>query len=519
MRIAHALLLVAALVSVANADGPGAPAAPAAPKAPVVPVVPGEIAWHASVADAVAAGKAEGKPIFVAINASKVDGGKAEPAGRELRDRTYKDPAVVEKSRAFACVIVYADATGADFDELRARFSVGMVMVSPQHIFAYSDGTTYERREYWPHAAGQASVDALLEMMNRALAAQAAHVGLPPPGAPATPPAAPATPGTEEPAMGEPGMGDAPAAPAEDARKTWIDQTIAKIKATADPAARAALARDFLAQDQKGDCVQALCVLALESKKENDLRALIARLLGRPGLEAAVPTLLDLIEDKDDSVRSNAIVSLEYVGSATACDALTKRLPREKVDLVYSNTCRALGHCGRKLEAVRKTLVRELKAAKGDVQFAGAAIGLAHFEKDADAARALEAEIKKVGPGTKRGFALWALTEIMDPKSAEFVKKEVLANEKNQWILPWVSAVYNVLSGNGGPESKQTVDGGMSYVVGTVPGGIADLARRDRAEAGYTPKGEFEGRGRGPGGPGGGGPGGGPGGMGGGMGG
>ena len=168
MRIAYASLFLAALVSVAHADGPDAPAVPATPRAPVVPVIPGEIAWHASVADAVAAGKAEGKPIFIAINATKVDGGKAEPAGRELRDRTYRDPAVVEKSRAFVCVIVYADATGADFDELRTRFSVGMVMVSPQHIFAYSDGTLYERREYWPHAAGQASVLANIRSRNSA---------------------------------------------------------------------------------------------------------------------------------------------------------------------------------------------------------------------------------------------------------------------------------------------------------------------------------------------------------------
>lgn len=225
--------------------------------------------------------------------------------------------------------------------------------------------------------------------------------------------------------------------------------------------------------------------------------------LGRPGYDAAVPTMLGFLDAKSDDLRSNTIVSLEYVGSALPIDALSKRLSREKDERIYANVCRALGRCGAKDEAVRKTLVRELQTAKSDCQFAGATIGLAHFEKSAEAARALEHEIKKNGAGARRAFALWALTEIMDPKSAEFVKKEVLANEKNPWVLPFVSAVYNMLSDNATDQTQQTIDGGLGYSVGTIPGGIADAARRGREDAGYRPKCEIEGRGRGRGGPGG----------------
>ena len=439
-----ALAAFSCLVVSARADSPvaPAPAAPAAPSAPTVPIVPGEIAWHAKVADAVAAAKAEAKPLFVAINATRVDGGKAEPAGRELRDNTYRDASVVEKSRAFACVIVYADAAGEDFDQLRSRFSIGSQIVSPQHIFAYSDGGMYERREYWSFGKGQASVDALLEMMNRALAAERAHVGAPPLAA-APPAQAPVDPGM---------AGDSGAAPdatptVDDARRAWIDQAVERIRGTADALARASAIREFLAQDRKNDCIDALCTLAIASKKETDLQIAIVRGLGRPGYDAAVPTMLGFLDAKSDDLRSNTIVSLEYVGSALPIDALSKRLSREKDERIYANVCRALGRCGAKDEAVRKTLVRELQTAKSDCQFAGATIGLAHFEKSAEAARALEHEIKKNGAGAKRAFALWALTEIMDPKSAEFVKKEVLANEKNPWVLPFVSAVYNMLVG------------------------------------------------------------------------
>ncbi len=522
MRIALASSLVVAFVAVAVLAGSSSPvvadgtAAPKGPALPPLPTVKPEIAWHPKVADAIAAAKRDGKPLFVAINASKVDGGKAEPAGRELRDNTYRDPAVVEKSKGFACVIVYADASGTDFDELRSRFPLGSLIVSPQHIFAYSDGTLYEKREYWSHAHGQPSVDALLDMMTRALAAEAAHAGTPPLAAPPAPvaPTGPAVP--VDPAMaGEPGMAADPAAPATDLRAAWIEKAIDRIKATADALARASAIREFLAQDQKDDCVHALLSLAIEAQKDTALRIAIVRGLGRPGLEVAVPTLLGFLDEKVDDVRSNTIVSLEYIGSQTAVEALTKRLSREKNEQIYANVCRALGRCGAKLETARKQLVRELGSSRNDVQFAGAAIGLAHFEKDADAARALEHEIKKNGAGNKRGFALWALTEIMDPKSAEFVKKEVLANEKNVWVRPFVSAVYNILSDNAGEGSGTAVSGGMSYIVGTIPGGIADSARRGREDAGYQPKGEFQGRGRGgPGGPGGAPPGG-PGGMGG----
>lgn len=496
MRTALASFLViaqlATIGSITFADG-----APKGPPLPPLPTVKAEIAWHATVADAIAAAQSEKKPLFVAINASRVDGGKAEPAGRELRDNTYHDPAVVEKSKGFACVIVFADASGKDFDELRARFPLGSLIVSPQHIFAYSDGTLYERREYWSFGQGQASVDALLEMMTRALAAQAAHVGAPPLAAPppATPsdPAAPGAPA--DPAMaGEPGMASDPAAPAADGRAAWIAQAIDRIRGTADAVARGSTIREFLAQDQKNDCVNALCTLALEPSKDTGLKISIVRALGRPGLEAAVPTLIGFIDEKADELRSTAIVSLEYVGSAAAVEALMKRLPKEREEHAYANACRALGRCGVKQDPVRKVLAHELVTAKTDTQFAGAAIGLAHFEKDADAARALEAQIKKMGPGTKRGFALWALTEIMDPKSAAFVKKEVLDGEKNQWVLPSISAVYNKLSGNAGEGTQGSIEGMVSWCIGQIPGGIADPARRGRDAAGYQPKCEFEGK-------------------------
>lgn len=298
--------------------------------------------------------------------------------------------------------------------------------------------------------------------------------------------------GPVAPGMAEPGMADAPAAPAPDPRKAWRDETIAKIKAAADALTRNATIREFVKQDQKGDCVDALCVLALESKKDKspDLRVSIVRALGRPGLAAAVPTLLGLVEDKDDEVRSNVYVSLEYIGAVTAVDALTKRLPKEKDDARYDNVCRALGHCGAKQDAVRKTLIHEMNTAKSDRAIAGPVIGLTYFEKDADVARAVEKAAAKEGERVKKSFLLWALTEIKDPKSAEFVKKEILPKETVPLALGFDNAIYNVLSGNDDGSAQVVVSQGMGWVLGQV-GGISDSARLGREDAGFQPKGEF----------------------------
>lgn len=300
------------------------------------------------------------------------------------------------------------------------------------------------------------------------------------PGVPVAPPA-PAAPSK-------------PDAPADDPRKAWIDEQTAKIRTAADAATRKVAIDALLAQDWKGDCVVALGVLALEAKKDKspDLRVAIVRALGRPGLDAAVPTLLGLIEDKDDDVRSNVYVSLEYVGSPTAVDALTKRLGKEKDDARYDNVCRALGRCGVRQDAVRKTLVHEMNGAKSDRAIAGPVIGLTYFEKDAEVARAIEKAAGKEGERVKKSFLLWALTEIRDPKSAEFVKKEILPKETVALAIAYDNAIYTVLAGLDDGSAGLVVTQGMGWVLKQV-GGIADAARRGRDGAGFVPKGEFAG--------------------------
>src|SRR5204862_4017715 len=160
------------------------------------------------------------------------------------------------------------------------------------------------------------------------------------------------------------------------------------------------------------DCVGPLCAVLLEIKKDVEVQVAVVRALGKPGLDAAVPALVELLDAKDDDLRSNAAVTLEYVGSATAVDGLMKRLPKEKDEFTFNNCCRALGRCGAKQDAVRKALLREVVTAKSDKTAAGPAIGLAYLSKDADAARGVEKALEKGGRWQKRTFLLYTLTEI-----------------------------------------------------------------------------------------------------------
>ena len=169
-RTLFSIAALLSLVAPCRAEDAKAPPAAAEP-------MPEEILWMQDVPAAFERAKKDAKPLLIAINAAFVDGGKAEPAGKELRDHTYKAKEVVAKAQLFVCALLKPDATSADYAELRTLFGMDGLVVSPQHIFVHADGTLIGRHEYWPHAHGQPSVDALLKLMDEALAAHKAKTG------------------------------------------------------------------------------------------------------------------------------------------------------------------------------------------------------------------------------------------------------------------------------------------------------------------------------------------------------
>src|SRR5262245_10040315 len=98
----------------------------------IPPAKPGDsITWVKSLKPAFEQAEKEQKPLMICINSEFVDGGRREEAGKELRENTYRDPRVVTRSREFVCAFLTSGGSSEDFGELRARYKIDGLVVSP----------------------------------------------------------------------------------------------------------------------------------------------------------------------------------------------------------------------------------------------------------------------------------------------------------------------------------------------------------------------------------------------------
>jgi HEAT repeat protein len=484
------------------------------------PAQPGDtITWVKGLPKAFEEAAKQGLPLMICINSERVDGGRVEAAAKELREVTYKDPRVVGTSRGFIVAWLTAEGSSDDFGELRARFKIEGLIVSPQHIFAYPDGTLIDRHEYWPHGTGERSTLALLDLMDKALAKHkvAKELG---PAAPATP--APTTPAPGEAPPAAPPGGD-PAAPAPGPGDAGaVREKLLEAVEKGSPEARREALRRLLADDADGANVRAILALLpkLDEAKAIDTLIDVVRALGKHGLKDpekkdVALALAGYLDHKDEGLRGNAAVSLEYVGAPEAVDALKGRLDREKVELIHCHLLRALGRCGAGDSKVRAVLDRRVTSAKTEPLSCAAIVGLAYFEKDAAAARTLEEQLQKVGPpafgrrggggenSLKRAFLAWALAEVGDKKSGDFMRKKMLPSLDNvadfggvvTRVRDFYDAVADVCEGSaagGNAEAKAVVDGSIQWVIGFYGNPLHDDLRRNRDSGGFTPKADWD---------------------------
>lgn len=468
------------------------------------------ITWVNDVTAAFEKAAAQKKPVMICINAKRVDGGREEPAAKGLREVVYRDPRVVTKSRRFVCVFLTSEGSSEDYGELRARFGLSGTFVSPQHIFSdpnHKQGNAFlARREYWPYGKGEEAVKQLLAMMDKALAAYGARSGVE-----TTPP------GDEDPEGGgaEPSAPDAPDAPADDAeRSAWI-QKLLDIVRTGDAEKRQAALNSLIANDKRGDCITPVIALITEWAKAKDRvphLTDIVRVLGIPDLAAAADAMHPLLKHKDDGLRANVAVTLEYIGSAESLGPLRARVGREKDERIANHMYRALGRCAKGDSKVRALLLKKAKAAKSEWATYGPIVGLAYYEKDAKTARGVEKQLQAVGPpggrrgggsGTmKRALLAWCLAEIGDPKSGAFMREKLLKQLENSqaWWTEAVVAYYDAVARvcEGDEEAQGGVDEGirrtLEFTGGT--GNVYDEARKGRDQSKFEPKADWEIEGR-----------------------
>jgi HEAT repeat protein len=421
---------------------------------------PVRIPWQPpGLAKAFEQAKTTRRPLFIAINAERVDGGRVEGASQLLRERVYAEARLAERAKAFVCVLLMDPIADDDGAELRTRFGVEGLIVSPQHILAHADGTLIQRKEYWEYGDVPTSVDALLGMLTRALKAHEVRLALP-------------------------ALGSDPAS-----RAAWAKGAQALVRAGPDLELRRAAARELAASDHEGDFLLALHAVLLEAKdvKKDDVAvfAEVACLLARPGIETLVPGLTVLLEAKDPGLRTHAAVSLEHLGSAKALDSLAKRLGKEKDEGVRASLLRALGRCGAKDAATRKTLLYEAQA-KSDRVAAGAIVGLSYREGDAEIARACERLLKGAGEGLRRTALLWVLVELNDPASGDALRGELGNTPQgvaSRWLIEAAVACYE----GHREERKPDLDNGIAWALRE--SGDAAL-RGGRAASTFRPKAE-----------------------------
>ena len=451
------------------------------------------ITWSRDLTAAMAEAKESERVLMVCINAKFVDGRQdQEPAAKGLREVVYLDQRVVEKSRDFVCVLLTKEGSSAEYDALRALGIEGTI-ISPQHVFIGPEGDRIlHRHEYWSYGKGEVAVEMLTQMMSRAQR-EWKEPGAPPP----------------DETGGEGG------APAEGDRAAWIAERLERVKEGGS--ARDAALEQLAKADKDGDCSGPLIALLPEYADDVSTLRALARALGQDGLTDAAIPLVDLLKHKDDSVKANAVVSLEYIGSADkkVIAALRKIAEKSKDELLANHAYRALGRCGREDTNVRGLLLKEASSAKSEFASYGPCIGLAYFDGDEKAMRGVEKLLKTIGvPGgkrggggnaVKRGLVSWTLAAIGDGKSADFVREDLvggLENVKAFWVEGlrgfWV-LVADVC--DGAEDRLGEVEAGVRVFVtfakrgdleryGAESRNLMDEARRGREWTGFTPMGD-----------------------------
>ena len=449
------------------------------------------IRWAADLPAAIAAAKTSKKPVMICVNAKHVDGrADEEPAAKGLREAVYRDPAVVRRAKDFEMVFLTPQGGAAEYAPLRALGIAGAI-TSPQHIFLTSAGDrVLLRKAYWSHGVGEKAVTALLAMMDEAEAAASGKA-----------PAMPA---------------EGPAAPADgEERARWIAAQVGKVKAGGEE--REGAAWSLTKEDRGGDCVNPLLAILEEEKKDVSLLVPVLRALGRDGLEAAALPVSEFLSHRDETVRGNAAVTLEYIGSRDekVVVAISKLAAKERNESIANHAWRALGRCGSKKQKVGAMLLNEAASARSEFASYGPCIGLAYFQGDVKAARGVEKLLKQIGvPGgrrggggeaVKRGVVSWTLASIGDYDSGKFVEEELLDGLKNVKAF-WVPGLKRFWESTaaacqGQEGALAEVEAGVKAIVGFVRGGgmerdgaetrtLTDAFRKGRESAGFKPKGD-----------------------------
>jgi hypothetical protein len=170
---ATAALLLCSFVSCLGAAGPQDP-----------PATPPRVEWQRNLADALAVQKETGLPLLIATNVDR------EPFDEIFAKTTYRDPAFVESTRGYVCVIASPDRhTDMDYDALGNRVECPRfggctcsehITIEPELFARFFNGQRVAPRHVGVSKDGKVLFDRFLDQdMRTAIDAIAKHRGTP----------------------------------------------------------------------------------------------------------------------------------------------------------------------------------------------------------------------------------------------------------------------------------------------------------------------------------------------------
>lgn len=330
---------------------------------------PPGIAWQPDWKSAVAAAKESGKPIWIACIL------KDETANEEVLKQHFTDPALIQASRDFVCLLAghgfHGDQEGVRYDgtlgqvhpmagsvsskeiaavedHVRRRILEASTVSCPQYLFMNPEGEEVLLRHVW-----MCPKQTLMAKMTLARS------------------------------FLDPSLADAAARSSLDQVSVLLDKAVSKDRTTRTDALDALAVLD----DPR---IPTFLIERTQDHVVADQRLEAISAMGQPGNAKVLPRLHELLRAKDVDTRVRAAVAIGRIGMADSALALHAALKKDRQDRVRTHLFRALSVCETDKDALRVLLLKATRS-RNDLEVITALWLLKDLKPDRDVPRALQA--------------------------------------------------------------------------------------------------------------------------------
>ncbi|HEX5050801.1 MAG TPA: HEAT repeat domain-containing protein [Planctomycetota bacterium] len=391
------LCLTAATMRPAAAQTPPAPSPATAP--------PARIVWERDFDAALERAKTEKKPLFIAFLMDD------EPANDQTIKEHYTDPEIVDLTRRFVCLACcmgehrigedgctkFPGITCAQHNEIekkaRARWLVGDLVCTPQHVFCDSNGEVVLRRVY---LIPKETLAKCLAMTLQATGGDTTGLR---PGA------------------------------LVDEEKQKVDGWLADLDSNNLEVRETALRSLGNADDARAlPAVLEQC----DASHDNATRIAAIGALGRKGHYQAVKPLTALLKDSKAPILMQVAKSLETIQMPEAVPDLFAACKKERRDRVLGALLRAAARSQGSNVEVREFCLRTLKSASSQLK-GSVMVALGYLDTHKKIVDVMLPLLENRNQNT-RGLATWVLGGQRTPESLKALE-ELQRNEKTPEVL------------------------------------------------------------------------------------